>query len=180
MFNLPSYFQHPYWQAFFSAVKNEIDRIDTKPLVIYFIDSCSEEVLPFLARDFNIHNAEWSIADTIEKKRELIKNAWELHLYKGTMHAVKRVLELLNYTKVSKIEEWHEMGGNNNKPFSFSAEIDVSETGQTKLEWDMLFSLINEYKRAVDGYSMTIKLNNAPGEIEAAASTQISEFIITK
>lgn len=53
--------------------------------------------LPALAEQFHVQGLEgWLFTTDEREKRELIKQAIELHKYKGTIWAVRRVLEILS------------------------------------------------------------------------------------
>jgi len=99
----------------------------------------NEELLDLLGRQFHIEG--WELAKTVEEKRRLVKSAIELHRYKGTPYAIKKVLEALGL--VGEVKEWFKYGG---KPYRF--KIDLSSVNQeiTPELRDKLMELINEYK----------------------------------
>lgn len=174
--SLPVSISHPDFVALFEAIIEEIRLIDRKVLLVYLVDQVLPEVLPYLAKDFNVNAVEWSLANTETKQRLLIKEAIELHKFKGTRWAIERIFELLDYTTVSKITEWWEVGGNG-KPYHFDIDLDVSQIGQSALEWDMLSTLLTDYKRAVTDFTMTIH-SELQQIIDVVAINQISEFIV--
>ena len=95
-----------------------------------------EKLLDLLGWQFHIEG--WELAKTIEDKKRLIKNAIELHRYKGTRCAIKKVLEALGLS--GDIKEWFEYGG---EPYKF--KVYISSIPSEEL-WERLIHLINEYK----------------------------------
>ncbi|HIB1592752.1 TPA: phage tail protein, partial [Salmonella enterica subsp. enterica serovar Muenchen] len=59
--------------------------ISLTPLLVYLIDMTESSALPWLAGQLSLTGDNgWSLAESDEAKRELIKNAIELFRYKGT------------------------------------------------------------------------------------------------
>ncbi|HIB1592756.1 TPA: phage tail protein, partial [Salmonella enterica subsp. enterica serovar Muenchen] len=59
--------------------------ISLTPLLVYLIDMTEPSALPWLAGQLSLTGDNgWSLAESDEAKRELIKNAIELFRYKGT------------------------------------------------------------------------------------------------
>ena len=129
-------------QAFAEAFEKQFEQIYSLteiPCILPRIDELPEEVLDLLAWQFHVEG--WELASTIEEKRNLIKSAIELHKYKGTKYAVKKVLEALNLT--GEIKEWFEYGG---KPYKFKVDLGIQNRKITPELRDKLIKLINEYK----------------------------------
>ncbi len=123
----------------FDTVLSEIFQKIPNVLIYSRIDTLSEEVIDLLAWQFHIEGYE--LAETEEEKRALVKKAIELHRYKGTRWAIKKVLELLNMQGV--IKEWFEYGG---EPYKFKVDLSLSNKEITTAIKDKLINLINEYK----------------------------------
>ena len=98
-----------------------------------------EELLDLLGWQFHIEG--WDLAKSIEEKRKLVKSAIELHRYKGTPYAVKKVLEALGL--IGKVKEWFEYGG---EPYRFKIDLSSVNREITPELRDKLIELINEYK----------------------------------
>ncbi len=134
-----------------------------------------ETLLDLLAWQFHIEGYE--LASSIEEKRNLIKSAIELHRYKGTKYAIKKVLESLNLE--GKIEEWFQYNG---EPYKFKVDLGIQDREITTELRDKLLQLINEYKNErswleeiILAYLSTGTINFAFGqtaEIEAFAECQ--------
>lgn len=85
------------------------DRLAAMPIeavLVYLLDLVSAEALPVLAEQFDLMGVKgYQFATTEQAKRELIKNALELHRYKGTPWAIKEAL-----SKIGIIVDWIEEG----------------------------------------------------------------------
>lgn len=69
------------------------------------IDLVDASALPHLAWQWSLLDEPiWSLVTTDQDRRELIKNAVELHRYKGTPWAIKRALELVGQPGATLIE----------------------------------------------------------------------------
>ena len=98
--------------------------------------------LPHLAEQFHVlGNEGWLFANTEQEKRALIKNAIELHRYKGTKYSLEKVLEILNLN--GKIREWFEYSGN---PYHFIVSLDLRTRGFEQTTEGQLLDLIEETK----------------------------------
>lgn len=125
------------------ALNELIDRLgtlDLTPLLIYIIDNVHASALPHLADQFHVAELEgWSFAQTDVEKRALIKRALELHRYKGTTWAIKKVFEVLSLE--AEIQEWFQYDGN---PYKF--KVFLKSVIQDEDTYKKLVDLINEYK----------------------------------
>ncbi|EAR5045406.1 phage tail protein I [Salmonella enterica] len=117
-------------------------QIDLTALLVYLVDIVDASALPSLAGQFHVQGLEdWLFAANEQEKRELIKQAIELHKYKGTPWAVRRVLEILSLP--GTISEWFEYGG---KAYFFKVEIELINQGMDENLFNNLVDLIHEYK----------------------------------
>ena len=87
-------------------VFSELTEQDLQKLFVYAVDNQPEEVLDWLAWQFHVEG--YDLAKTVEEKRNLVKNAIELHRYKGTRYAIKQALAALGLNVV--VTEWFEYG----------------------------------------------------------------------
>ncbi|EAP1867898.1 phage tail protein I [Salmonella enterica] len=79
--------------------------ISLAPLLVYLIDMTETTALPWLAGQLSLTGDNgWSLAESDEAKRELIKNAIELFRYKGTPWSVRQVIRSLGFGEVQIIE----------------------------------------------------------------------------
>ncbi len=117
-------------------------QLDLTALLIYLVDLVDASALPSLAEQFHVQGLEgWLFAGDEQEKRELIKQAIELHKYKGTPWAVRRVLEILSLP--GTIAEWFEYEG---KAYFFKVDIELVNQGMDENLFNNLVALIHEYK----------------------------------
>ncbi|EPF5857490.1 phage tail protein I [Escherichia coli] len=117
-------------------------QLDLTALMVYLIDQVDASALPALAEQFHVQGQEgWLFTTDEREKRELIKQAIELHKYKGTIWAVRRVLEILSLP--GTISEWFEYGG---RAYFFKVDIALVDKGLDENLFNDLVELIHEYK----------------------------------
>ena len=117
-------------------------QLDLTALMVYLVDLVDASALPALAEQFHVQGLEgWLFTTDEREKRELIKQAIELHKYKGTIWAVRRVLEILSLP--GTISEWFEYGG---KAYFFKVDIALVDKGMDENLFNDLVELIHEYK----------------------------------
>nr|BDD43905.1 hypothetical protein 3 [bacterium] len=126
----------------FDDLCSRLNSLETDRLLVYLVDNVDASALPLLAEQFHIlGNEGWLYATTEQEKRDLIKNAIELHRYKGTKYALRKVLEILNLN--GKIREWFEYEGN---PYHFIVSLDLRNRGYEQTTEEQLLDLIEETK----------------------------------
>ncbi|HGY2286681.1 TPA: phage tail protein I [Klebsiella aerogenes] len=96
---------------------------------------CPAKFLPYLAWAFSVDR--WEETWTETAKRQAVSDAFWIHQRKGTVAAVKRVIEGLGYTMT--IEEWWEVA---DPAGTFRLEIDLNDIGITE-------QMINELERTI-------------------------------
>lgn len=117
-------------------------QLDLTALLIYLVDLVDTSALPSLAEQFHVQGLEgWLFARDERQKRDLIKQAIELHRYRGTPWAVRQVLKILALD--GDISEWFEYGGD---PYFFRMDVTLETRGLTEDEFNALIALIHEYK----------------------------------
>lgn len=105
------------------------------------IDTVPSDVLPHLAEQYHITGDEgWIFCKTETEKRALLKNAIQLHKYRGTKYAIINALEVLDLK--SDIAEWFEYNG---EPFFFKVFIDLEISYDSELE-SRILNIINAHK----------------------------------
>lgn len=117
-------------------------------------ERCPVALLPYLAWAFSVDNWEESWSESL--KRHVIKQAFFVHKYKGTISAVKRVIEPVGY--LVELKEWF-----NQQPQgeagTFSLTIAVPDGGITEQTYNELVRLIYDAKpisRHLINLSLTI------------------------
>ncbi len=139
----PNLIKDPIIKALLESTDPQLQKVKEQIInaVIYpRIDEIEDEsLLDLLAWQFHVEGYE--LAKNVEEKRNLVKNAIELHRYKGTKYAVKGVLKFLNLP--GEIQEWFEYQG---EPYRFKVEVSSPSRQITPELRDKLIQLINEYK----------------------------------
>ena len=104
-------------------------------------DLCPVHLLPYLAWAFSVDR--WDKAWPEKAKRDAIKSAMFIHKHKGTIGALRRVVEPLGY--LIRVVEWWKM---NDIPGTFRLDISVLDTGITEDMYQELEALIFDAKPA--------------------------------
>jgi len=141
------------------AIQPELNTVNTliPDVDIYGrIDELPEGILRMLALEHRVYQDEWNLAQTIEAKRELVKNSFLLNQRRGTRWSIERIFDLLNIT--ATIQEWFDYSGD---PFNFRVQIyDIDGRGLTDDELATAYRLINRYKplrSALDSVDISTK-----------------------
>ena len=128
--------------------------IDLNVLLVTIIDNVPSDALPHLAEQYHVTGNEgWLQCRNDDEKRDLIKRAIEVHRYKGTKYALRKIFDMFGIE--GKINEWFETGG---EPFTFSVDLDFVSKG---LDYELiakLEDLINEYKN-VRSHLLSMKIS---------------------
>lgn len=96
-----------------------LQALDLSPVLVNLVDRAADDVLLYLADQFNVvESGWWGAVEDAQDRRELIKLSIALHRRKGTPWALRRLLESAGVR--ADIREWWQTGG---EPYTF--EIDV-------------------------------------------------------
>lgn len=129
-------------KAFDEILDERFKKLELKVLELYDVDKIPVDVLPHLARQYHITGNEgWIQADTVEKKRTLIKNAIRFHRLRGTKYSIIKALESVGYK--AELSEWFEYKG---KPFYFKVNLILDEKGIDIDTRNSLIDLVKSYK----------------------------------
>ena len=119
----------------------QIERVPVPLRDLWNPDACPVALLPYLAWAFSVDR--WSQAWPENAKRNAIKAAYFIHSRKGTIGALRRVVEPLGY--LIEVREWWEelpVG----VPGTFRLLIGVLDTGITEDMYQELAWLIDDAK----------------------------------
>ncbi|WP_297120738.1 phage tail protein I [uncultured Enterobacter sp.] len=108
---------------------------------LWSADDCPAHLLPWLAWAFSVDR--WDENWPEETKREVIRSSRFIHAHKGTIGAVRRVVEPLGY--LINVTEWWETS---DPPGTFRLDIGVLETGITEVMYYEMERLIADAKPA--------------------------------
>ncbi|PFH10859.1 phage tail P2-like protein [Collimonas sp. PA-H2] len=126
------------------ALATACARIDTLTVPVRYVrnpDTCPVDLLPFLAWEFSVDR--WDDAWPEAMQRAAIKAAYYIHKHKGTIAAVRQVVEALGYRIA--ITEWWQMTPMG-VPGTFQLDIGVQDTGITDAMYGEMERLIADAK----------------------------------
>jgi len=87
--------------ALFDAFVLTLDGIDTALALVQFPDFCHADALPLLAEQYDVLGHKgFALCTTEAQKRQLIKDAIELHRTKGTPFSIKRAITAVGFDSV--------------------------------------------------------------------------------
>jgi phage tail P2-like protein len=118
-------------------------------------DTCPVDFLPYLAWAFSVDRWDESWAESV--KRKVVKDAFYIHQHKGTISAIRRVVEPLGY--LIRVIEWWKT---NEEPGTFRLDVGVLDTGITEEMYHELERVIADAKpcsRHLIGLSITLDAN---------------------
>ncbi|HCN64467.1 MAG TPA: phage tail protein I [Pseudomonas sp.] len=120
---------------------------------VHSVDNCPAPLLPWLAiqRSVDRWDPQWS--ETI--KRKVVKDAFEVHKRKGTVGALRRVVE--PFADILDITEWHELEPMG-EPGTFTMSLALFDSGLSDTAIAELERMINDTKpvsRHLVGLSIT-------------------------
>lgn len=104
-------------------------------------ERCPEPLLPYLAWAFSVDR--WHASWPVETKRKAIKDAYFVHAHKGTIGALRRVVEPLGYAL--EVSEWWQQDPAGT-PGTFSIGIDQGDLPMPNEIQNELVRLIDDAK----------------------------------
>lgn len=107
--------------------------------LLYNPDNCPSHLLYQLAWAWSVDRWDDSWSDTI--KRSVIRSAFFVHAHKGTLGALRRVVEPFGY--LIEVEEWWQAEPAA-VPGTFALKIGVSDAGINEQTYQQLSSLIDD------------------------------------
>lgn len=119
----------------------QIDRVPVPLRQLWNPDTCPVELLPYLAWAFSVDR--WSQAWPESAKRAAIRAAYFIHAHKGTIGALRRVVEPLGY--LIEVYEWFQEVPAG-VPGTFRLLVGVLDTGITDEMYQELTWLIDDAK----------------------------------
>src|SRR6516225_8191555 len=120
-------------------------------------DRCPVALLPYLAWAFSVDRWDEGWSETI--KRAVIRAAWFVHQHKGTIGALRRVVEPLGY--LIEVIEWWESGEARG---TFRLRVGVLETGisdEMYLELERLIDDAKPLTRHLVGLAISLESHGA-------------------
>lgn len=135
----------------------QIERVPVPIRDLLNPDRCPVLLLPYLAWAFSVDrwDSTWSEAT----KRQVIKGSYFIHSRKGTIGALRRVVEPLGY--LIEIVEWFNTVPEGT-PGTFALKVGVLDTGITEEMYQELERLIDDAKpvtRHLTGLAISLETN---------------------
>lgn len=134
-------------------------------------DQCPADLLPWLAWALSVDR--WDKSWSEQTKRQVIKASWLVHRQKGTISALRHVVEPFGY--LLRVIEWWQSG---ETPGTFRLEIGIQDQGITEETWLELERLIDDAKpasRHMVGLTLSLQTQ---GNIDTAASCYLGDTLI--
>ncbi len=119
--------------------------------------TCPVNFLPYLAWAFSVDRWDESWAETV--KRQVVSDAFYIHQHKGTISAIRRVVEPFGF--LIRVVEWWQNG---EEPGTFRLDIGVQDQGITEETYQELERLISDAKpcsRHLLGMSINLQSGGA-------------------
>lgn len=135
-------------------------------------DKCPERMLPYLAWALSVDR--WDESWPVDTKRKVIKNSYFVHRHKGTIGALRRVVEPLGY--LIQVIEWHQENPRGPRG-TFRLKVGVLETGITDEMYQELERVIADAKplaRHLIGLAISLE---ARGQTYVAAATYLGDVM---
>ncbi|AJC66903.1 phage tail protein I [Dickeya zeae] len=129
---------------------------------LWSAERCPAQLLPYLAWALSVDR--WDKRWSEQTKRQVIKAAWLVHRQKGTLAALRRVVEPFGY--LIRVTEWWQTGG---QPGTFRLDIGVQDSGiteETYLELERLIADAKPVSRHLLGLNIVM---DCAGNIPLAA-----------
>ena len=133
-------------------------------------DTCPANLLPWLAWAFSVDR--WDENWPEATKRDVIRAAWFIHAHKGTIGAVRRVVEPLGY--LINVTEWWQT---NDPPGTFRLDIGVLDTGITEEMYYEMERLIADAKPASRHLIGLNSIQDIPGYLYTGALSYDGDII---
>lgn len=138
-------------------------------------ERCPEQLLPYLAWAFSVDR--WHTNWPVETKRKAIKDAYYVHAHKGTIGALRRVVEPLGYA-LEVLEWWQQDPAGT--PGTFSIGIDQGDLPMPNETQNELVRLIDDAKpvsRQFDHITINGRLVGPQGIAAAVANSDTADLI---
>lgn len=132
----------------------EIQRVPVPLRSLWNPYTCPAKLLPYLAWAFSVDR--WDPAWPESDKREVIATSFYIHKKKGTISALRRVIEPFGY--VLEVVEWWQMDPMGT-PGTFTMDVGVKDEGITEQTYEEMERLIADAKpisRHLTGLAITL------------------------
>ncbi|PSN08525.1 phage tail protein I [Siccibacter turicensis] len=142
----------------------EITRVPVPLRTLWNPATCPAPLLPYLAWALSVDRWDFNWPDAT--KRSVIASSFYVHQHKGTISALRRVVEPLGY--LIEVREWWQL---NEEPGTFRLVVGVLDTGITDEMYQELERLIEDAKpasRHLTGLAISLSVS---GELYVGANS---------
>lgn len=142
----------------------EIARVPVPLRTLWNPATCPVPLLPYLAWALSVDRWDFNWPDAT--KRSVIASSFYVHQHKGTISALRRVVEPLGY--LIEVREWWQL---NEEPGTFRLVVGVLDTGITDEMYQELERLIEDAKpasRHLTGLAISLSVS---GELHVGAGS---------
>ncbi|KKY79540.1 tail protein [Enterobacter cloacae] len=163
----------PSASDFMRNAEKVTEKITDIPVMLHTLwnaDTCPVSLLPYLAWALSVDR--WDKDWPEQTKRQSIRDAWLIHRHKGTIGALRRVVEPLGY--IINVTEWWET---NDPPGTFRLDIGVLESGITEEMYYEMERLIADAKPASRHLIGLNIIQDIPGYLYTGALTYDGDII---
>ena len=163
----------PSASDFMRNAEKVTEKITDIPVMLHNLwnaDTCPVSLLPYLAWALSVDR--WDKDWPEQTKRQSIRDAWLIHRHKGTIGALRRVVEPLGY--IINVTEWWET---NDPPGTFRLDIGVLESGITEEMYYEMERLIADAKPASRHLIGLNIIQDIPGYLYTGALTYDGDII---
>lgn len=123
---LPTSVQAQHINAFENAYSQRLSETDISVIMTYIVDLCPEGVLYYLASQWDVLGAKgWKFADTVQKKRDLVRNAIALNKIIGTPRSIITALNSLGILDVEIQENLN--GAKYDATYTYNGSINYNQ-----------------------------------------------------
>lgn len=123
---LPSSLNQDHIKVYEDIYAQKLSEIDISVIMTYIIDLAPENVLYYLAGQWDVLGAKgWRFADTLQKKRDLVRNAIRLNKIIGTPRAIIDALNALGFPDVTVQE--HLVGAIYDGTYTYNGAINYNQ-----------------------------------------------------
>lgn len=139
----------------------QIERVPVPLRDLWNPDACPVALLPYLAWAFSVDR--WSQSWPESAKRNSIKASYIIHSRKGTIGALRRVVEPLGYL-IEVVEWWQTVP--RGEPATFALKVGVLDTGITEEMYQELTRLIDDARpvsRHMTGLAISLETSGVIG-----------------
>lgn len=131
----------PLMHALDKTGGNALDSIPVDFRTVWDPSTCPLALLPYLAHAFSVDR--WSTDWTETQKRQVIAEAWNVHKRKGTVGALRRLIESLGFAM--ELTEWWQTSPMGERG-TFTMTIRVIDTGIDETLYAEIERLVSDAK----------------------------------